>query len=130
MSELNNFMIKRIDANKVIEYVASEDLVDNDGKPVVWKLRALKPTEEEGIRAMAKRGGGLDDTVYSNGLVVGSVIYPNLKSTQLQAAFGVSGEVDLLNSMLLFGEKTRLMAKILEINKIEGLSKLVDDAKN
>ncbi len=59
------------------------------------------------------------------------LFYPDLKSTELQDAYGVMNEAELLKEMLLPGEYTRLVLEVTKINDFDtDLNKLVDEAKN
>ena len=57
-------------------------------------------------------------TSYTNDLVASAVVYPDLKNAELQNAYGVLGEVELLQKMLIMGEFMKLSE---EVQKISGL---------
>ena len=54
-----------------------------------------------------------------------------MKNAQLQDAYGVMGEAELLKEMLLSGEYTRLVLEVTKINGFDAdLGKMVEEAKN
>jgi hypothetical protein len=68
---------------------------------------------------------------YINELVASAVVYPDLKNAELQKAYGVLGEVDLLKKMLLIGEFAVLAQKVQELAGLdEDINELVEEAKN
>lgn len=85
-----------------------------DGKPVPFVIKPISEKENELLlrkhTKKDKRTGQevLDKTAYSHALVAAAVVYPDLKSAELQKAYGVLGEAELLNAMLTVGEYAKL----------------------
>jgi hypothetical protein len=116
--------------------VVSKRFVEN-GKPVEWEIRPI--TQEENDLLMKKHtrrdkktgAETFDRQGYINELVASAVVYPDLKNAELQKAYGVLGEVDLLKKMLLIGEFAVLAQKVQELAGLdEDINELVEEAKN
>ena len=119
----------------VLDYVASNRFLNEDGKPEVWKLKAISGRKESLIKQKCisknKKNGEMDADKYTLLLTVESVIYPNLNDKNLQDSYGVMGAEDLLLEMLLSGELTKLKMKAQEINGYtDSMDNMVEDAKN
>lgn len=119
--------------------IISERFKDDDGNPVAFELKALSEKEIEGLRkACTKRiktRNGYKDETDQNQLVskmiVESVVFPPLKSEQLQASYQVMGAEDLLQAMLVAGEYANLTLKVQEISGFsQDLEETIEDAKN
>lgn len=112
--------------NEMVE--VSDRFRDEDGKPVKWEIRAIESRENDKLmRKHTKRDKKtkqelFDRNSYINDLVASAVVYPDLKNSELQKAYGVLGDVELLQKMLLVGEFMRLSESV---QKISGLD--VDD---
>lgn len=108
--------------NELVE--VSDRYRDEDGKPVKWEIRAITSKENDQLmRRHTKRDKKtkqeiFDRTSYTNDLVASAVVYPDLKNAELQKAYGVLGEVELLQKMLIMGEFMKLSE---EVQKISGL---------
>lgn len=108
--------------NELVE--VSDRYRDENGKPVKWEIRAITSKENDQLmRKHTKRDKKtkqeiFDRTSYTNDLVASAVVYPDLKNAELQKAYGVLGEVELLQKMLIVGEFMRLSE---EVQKISGL---------
>lgn len=108
--------------NELVE--VSDRYRDEDGKPVKWEIRAITSKENDQLmRRHTKRDKKtkqeiFDRTSYTNDLVASAVVYPDLKNAELQNAYGVLGEVELLQKMLIMGEFMKLSE---EVQKISGL---------
>lgn len=108
--------------NELVE--VSDRYRDENGKPVKWEIRAITSKEnDQFMRKHTKRDKKtkqeiFDRTSYTNDLVASAVVYPDLKNAELQKAYGVLGEVELLQKMLIVGEFMRLSE---EVQKISGL---------
>lgn len=116
--------------------VISKRFVEN-GKPVEWEIRPI--TEDENDFLMKKHtkkdkktGAEIfDRQEYVNELVASAVVYPDLKNAELQKAYGVLGESDLLKKMLLIGEYAVLAQKVQELAGLDSdMGELVEQAKN
>ncbi|MCL2461902.1 MAG: phage portal protein [Defluviitaleaceae bacterium] len=123
-----------------IKCVVSKRFKDTEGKPVPWELRALTEDEVDAIRKSCTtrektKTGGFQEVTDSNAvaakMLVASVVFPNLKDAELQAAWGVRGADALARKILLAGEYTNLLFKTQEIAGFDtDINELVDDAKN
>lgn len=103
--------------------VVSERFKDN-GKAVDWEIRGLTSEENTNImkrntkRDKKTKQEIFDRNGYMNELVASAVVYPDLKNSELQKAYGVMGEVNLLTKMLLVGE---FMTLSEAVQKLSGL---------
>lgn len=108
-----------------------------DGKPVPFIVKPISEKENELLlRKYTKKDKKtgqevLDRTAYSHALVAAAVVYPDLKSAELQKAYGVLGEAELLNVMLTIGEYAKLSQAVTELSGLdEDINDLIEDAKN
>lgn len=108
-----------------------------DGKPVPFVIKPISEKENEQLlrkyTKKDKRTGQevLERTAYSHALVAAAVVYPDLKSAELQKAYGVLGEAELLNTMLTIGEYAKLSQAVTELSGLdEDINDLIEDAKN
>lgn len=118
-----------------VEYSPSDRFLDDDGKPVMFKLRVLSAKEDSLIResCMQSNNDGVlefNTNLYSAKLATESITYPNLKAAELQDDYGVSNPEDLILVMLTNGEYLNLQRKITELSGIKPFDKKVKEAKN
>lgn len=112
--------------NELVE--VSDRFVGEDGKPVKWEIKAIESRENDQLmRKHTKRDKKtkqeiFDRNSYINELVASAVVFPDLRNAELQKAYGVLGNVELLQKMLLVGEFMRLSESV---QKLSGLD--VDD---
>lgn len=112
--------------NELVE--VSDRFVGEDGKPVKWEIKAIESRENDQLmRKHTKRDKKtkqeiFDRNSYINELVASAVVFPDLRNAELQKAYGVLGNVELLQNMLLVGEFMRLSESV---QKLSGLD--VDD---
>jgi hypothetical protein len=142
MNNLSAFLSQNAIKVENIEYIASKRFLDEQGKAIAWELKNITSLEDEAIRKSCikkvqvpgKRGQftqEFDANAYISKLVASCVVYPNLRDVELQNSYGVMGEVELLNHMLIPGELNNLAAKVQEINGLnETMDDLVTEAKN
>jgi hypothetical protein len=142
MNNLSAFLSQNAIKVENIEYIASKRFLDEQGNAIAWELKNITSLEDEAIRkscikkvqVQGKRGQfnqEFDANAYISKLVASCVVYPNLKDIELQNSYGVMGEVELLNHMLIPGELNNLAAKVQEINGLnESMDDLVTEAKN
>lgn len=124
-----------------VEYVASKRFTDDEGKPIVWRIRVLtnkeldklrarftKKVYEPGTRTAEKR---MDLTAFTDELLVRTIVFPTLDDMELQNSWGVSNELDLVKAMLNGGELTDLTRAIQEAQGFEtGFEDKVKEVKN
>lgn len=126
-----------------VAYVASKKLIGNDNKPVVWKIRPLRPEENDelvkkctkNVPVPGKRNAftpEVDYSLYARRLSIACTVYPRLNDPALQDAMGVMGEDALFCRLLpLLGEQSDYAAKVREVNGFdEDFNDLVEEAKN
>lgn len=106
-----------------------------EGNPVKWEIRAIMNDENDNLikkhTKKDKRGNQIFDRVsYMNELIASSVVYPDLKDAELQKAYGVMGEAQLLSKMLLVGEYATLAEAVQKISGLDVDEDLVEEAKN
>jgi hypothetical protein len=140
MSDLSAFFAQNASVDQIEEVAISARFRDGDGNPVLWKLRSMTEEENEQCRKAAtrrvkgKNGQYVQETVpeeYLARLVTTSVVFPDLKNTELQRSYGVLGAESLLRKMLLPGEYAELVQHVQRINGFDqDMNELVDEVKN
>jgi len=135
------FLRKNATIVKEKEVYISDRFKDENGKLVPFKIKPLKKEVIEQIKnQMAldvdkdkkismKASTGLD---YEDLMLTESIVFPDLTSKELQDSYGVIGEANLINEMLLLGEKARLTEEIAELNGFDDskLRESIEQAKN
>ena len=126
-----------------IEYVAASNLVDANGKPLVWKLRPLKTADVEALRKSKSKktvdsktglvSMDVDRDAFEESLLVKTIAVPDLTNKELQDKFGCMDPIALLQRLVdIPGEYTALMRKVDELIGFSSpnINTLVDEAKN
>jgi len=125
-----------------IEFVASKRFVDENGKPIPWKIRCITSTEDEALRKSCTKRVPIpgkrnqytqevDYNLYLGKLAVACTVFPDLNDAELQDSYGVMGADVLLKTMLTPGEYVNYLTKIQEINGFDvDMQDLVDEVKN
>jgi len=109
--------------NEMVEI--SKRFLGEDGKPEKWEIRAIMSEENDALMKKNTRRDKktqmdiFDRTGYVNDLVVSAVVFPDLKSAELQNAYGTMGEVSLLKKMLTLGEFTTLSTEVQSISGLD-----------
>lgn len=141
MSEFKMFMVGTGEDEEV-EYVASKRMVDENGEPVAWKLKAIDSDMDEKLRkectkkvaVNGKKNQYVPETdmdKYLAKLCVACVVYPNLNDVELQDFYGVKGAEALLKKMLKPAEYTNLKVRVNEILGYDmSMEEEVEEAKN
>lgn len=121
-------------------FVVSKRFLDDQGKPIEWRLRAISSQQDEILRkestkkVQIKRNqyqNEIDTNKYIGLLAAACTIYPNLSDAALQDSYGVMGADELLKAMLLPGEYADYLLKVQEICGFDqNINDLVDKAKN
>lgn len=108
-----------------------------DGKPVPWEVRPILQDENDKLmKKYTKKDKktnteSFDRQGYITELTASAVVFPDLKNAELQKAYGVMGEVELLKKMLLVGEFATLTQKVQTLSGLdEDINDLVEEAKN
>ncbi|MGW8823645.1 phage tail assembly chaperone [Paenibacillus lautus] len=140
MSDFSMFFAGYSSAEITEEFVVSVRFKNAEGSPVPWKLRSITEEENQECRKAATRKvkgkngvftPEIDPNDYMAKLMVSSVIYPDLKNSELQKSYGVLGAESLLRKMLLPGEFAALGERVQALNGFDrDMNELVDDVKN
>lgn len=139
---LSAFMAQNAIQPEEIEFVASKRFVDENGKPIPWKIRCITSTEDEALRKVCTKRVPIpgkrnqytqevDYNLYLGKLAVACTVFPDLNDAELQDSYGVMGADVLLKTMLTPGEYVNYLTKIQEINGFDvDMQDLVDEVKN
>lgn len=133
MSSLKAFLNPIKPENK--EVIVSDRFQEN-GKPVPFIIRPITQKENELLlkkyTKRDKRGNEIfDRTGYIHELVASAVVFPDLKNAELQQAYGVLGETELLKAMLLVGEFATLAQAVQELSGLDiDINEEIEEAKN
>lgn len=135
MSNLHAFL-HPVQGDETVEVMISKRFLDEDGKPVPFKIRTM--TQEENDKIVKKsrhsvKGGKrgekeLDSTEYGRRVLVAATVYPDFSSEELCRAYGVMDPLELPGRMLLAGEYERLSREILSLSGFD--DDLEEQAKN
>jgi len=116
--------------------VIISDRFQEDGKPVPFVIRPITQKENELLvkKHMKKDKKGnefLDRINYTYDLVANSVVFPDLKNAELQRAYGVLGEIELLKVMLLAGEYAELAQQVQKLSGLDiDINEEIEEVKN
>lgn len=138
MSQLERFLKTNKKTRENTVYAASHSFTDEEGKPVLWKIRPISTKENEAIRDECitedKAAGRyrLDISKYTAKLLAASVIEPNLYDKELQDSYGVMTPEALIRELLDNPAEYRRFADFIqEFNGFnDDFSNKVDAAKN
>lgn len=131
---------KMVDRKKV--YVSERFTNIETGEIVPFVIKPLSSQTMEEIKNEmainvndAKKGSiisGRQQTNSENLMLIESIVEPDLTNMQLQDSYGAMGEADLIDKMLLIGEKSRLVEAIAEFNGFDDskINEKVDAIKN
>lgn len=116
------------------EVVISDRFLDEDGRPVPFRIRALSQEENDRlVRAATRvetRNGQrieyLDSVDYAQRTVVAATVEPDFSSKELCDTYGVVSPQLAPGKMLLAGEYNRLMQAIHKLSGLE--SDVMEDA--
>lgn len=132
MDTLKSFLKENVQSQKEYEFQISKRFLDDYEKPIKWKLQTITTTIDEEIRKICyKQNDEFDYNKYLGKLSARCVLFPNLKSANLQDNYNTKSDDDLLKAMLLPGEYSNLISIVQNINGFdENFESLVDIAKN
>ncbi len=143
MSNLSLFMKQNKKQRPNIKFVATKDLVDENGQPLEWELKPLTTKQNQKIRESCttevqvpgKKNlfiPKVDTNKYLAKLVAEAVVYPDLYNKELQDSYGVMSPEELLQEMVdNAGEYNSLVEFIQKVSGFDiSLSDKVDEAKN
>ena len=143
MSNLKHFL----KANKKVKpnafYPASENFLDEEGKPLLWEIKPLSAADNERIKdecttiiETRDRGMKAHPKINIKAMqakqVVASVVFPDLLNAELQDSYGVKEPEDLLFALLdEAGDYQNLVMFVLKYNKLNvSLDDKIEEAKN
>lgn len=118
------------------EIVVSDRFVDEDGNPVAWTFRLLSANEIDELKnaAIVKKNKSLlkvDTKKLIVDTISETIIYPNLKSEELQNAYGAMNISELLDKMLEGREYERFTDKLMKAQGfMDDPDVIIGDAKN
>ena len=118
------------------EIVVSDRFVDEDGNPVAWSFRLLSAKEIDDLKNAAivkknKRLLKVDTKKLIVDTISETIIYPNLKSEELQNAYGAMNISELLDKMLEGREYERFTDKLMKAQGfMDDPDVIIGDAKN
>lgn len=98
---------------------------DENNEVVYWEIRAIDSKENDRLmrkyttRDKKTKQEIFDRNSYVNDLVASAVVFPDLKNAELQKAYGVLGEVELLQKMLLIGEFMKLSEAVQKLSGLD-----------
>ena len=143
MSNMKHFLKASKKVKPNVKYAASENFVDDKGKPLEWEIKPLSTADNErikeectsiietrdrGVRAYPK----IDIKALTAKQMVASVCFPDLYNAELQDSYGVKEPEDLLFAMLdEAGEYQNFVMFVQKYNKLNvTMDDKVEDAKN
>ncbi|MDY3902453.1 phage tail assembly chaperone [Peptoniphilus sp. SGI.035] len=119
-----------------IDIIVSDRFVDEDGNPIPWKFRLLSAKEIDELKnnAIVKKNKSLlkvDTKKIIIDTISETIIYPNLKSEELQNAYGAMNISELLDKMLEGREYERFTDKLMKAQGfMDDPDVIIGDAKN
>lgn len=142
MEKLELFLKKNKVKRENIQYPATTSLVDENGEPLLWELRAVTTKEnnklvDEAVRYIGQADGEtkatLDNAVYTRAFITAAVVFPDLHNKTLQDSYGVMTPEELLEEMIDSPDEFAALAK--KVKELSGISKKqeaaeVSEAKN
>lgn len=104
-NNLDLFLKKNQRKPKNIFVPATRSLVDEDGEPLLWEVKAITTKEdaalaEESMKALPDGSETLDKELYIYKFAAACTAYPDLYSKTLQDSYGVHTPEDLISEML------------------------------
>lgn len=120
------------------EVIISKRFVEK-GEPVPFIIKPLNQEENKQLikkfTKKEKKNGQVietfDRTGYMTAMVAAAVVFPDLRNAELQKAYGVLGEEQLLQKMLLMGEFATLSQEVQKLSGLdEDINEDIEEAKN
>nr|DAT06854.1 MAG TPA: tail assembly chaperone protein [Caudoviricetes sp.] len=143
MSQFNRFMKENKIKKSNTTYAATKSLVDENGKPLLWTIKAITTAENDIIREDCTKDipvtgkpnmfrPKLNTSKYIAKMICASVVEPNLNDKELQDSYGVMTADELLKEMVDNpGEYGDFAAFVQKFNGFEvSLEDKVEEAKN
>ena len=143
MSNMKNFLKVNKKVRPNAFYPASENFLDDKGKPLLWEIKPLSAqdnerikdecttiveTKDRGFKAYPK----IDMKAMQVKQVVASVVFPDLHNAELQDSYSVKEPEELIFAMLdEAGDYQNLVQFIMKYNKLNvTLDEKIEEAKN
>ena len=143
MGNLSLFLKKNKKIRENTKYAATKSLLDENGEPLKWEIRALTTKESEDIRVACtmdvpvpgKKGmyrPKVDSKEYIAKLITSCVVFPDLYNKELQDSYGVKTPEDLLKEMVDDPTEYNAFAEFVQgySGLDETLEDKVEEAKN
>lgn len=138
MSKLNAFLHPVEGPIQEKEIIISKRFLDENGKPVPFKIRSLTQDENERLMKKAtkkKKVNGQeveyrDDMQYSREIVLAATLEPDFSSEEMCKAYGVLDPSLVPSKMLMTGEYQRLVAAITDLSGLNDSEDVFESAKN
>lgn len=139
---LSAFLAENSLAVENMEFAASKRFMGDDGKPMLWEIKAITGTEDEALRKSCTKRVPIpgkknqyqketDYDMYLGKLAVACTVFPDLNNKELQDSYKVMGADALLKTMLTPGEYADYVQKVQEVCGFDtSLQDEVDEAKN
>lgn len=143
MGSLNAFLKKNKKEKQTTLYPATRSLCDENGKPLMWTVRAISTKESEAIREacttevpVTGKPGMYRQKVNTHKLlaryICAAVVEPDLNNKELQDSYGVLSAEDLIVEMIdnpdEFGDFATFVQQYSGLD--ETMPEKVDEAKN
>lgn len=138
MSNFEQFMKRNKVKVENVKYPVTASLQDENGKPLLWELRAV-PTKErhaltdECTYVKQTENGEvteLDNNLLMRKVAAAAIVYPNLRDKELQDSYGVMTPEDLIVEMVDCAEEfTALMVMVNKYGKVD-IKEEINEAKN
>lgn len=115
-----------VSSNVEKEVIISDRFVDENGKPIPFKIRSITRLELTELTNQAERTNKALDYL----LVEKCCIEPNFKDVELQDRYGVKDGYYLIDKILLAGEVNQITTQILGISKLgKSFDEALEEAK-
>ena len=143
MSNMKHFLKANKKTKPNAFYAASDNFLDENGKPLQWEFKPLSAQDNERIKdecttIIETRDRGVkahpkvDIKAMQAKQVVASLVSPDLHNAELQDSYGVKDPEDLLFAMLdEAGDYQNLVMFVLKYNRLNvSLDDKIEEAKN
>lgn len=137
MSRLNAFFKANKKKRENVFYAASEDFLDENGKPIEWEIKAITSKEADNIRDLCSsvdiktKTANVDRAKFTRMMAAACTVFPDLNDVQLQDSYGVVDAGDLLMELLSNdGEYQAYCKKVMEVSGYgKSDAELIEEAK-
>lgn len=135
MSTLQDFLNANPVDNVTDEVFISERFKDEDGKPFLFKIKAMTNKDFNDIRKRATKVKGrkaeFDVEAFNRSIVIQHTIVPDFKNAESLQGLGCMTPDQYLEKVLLSGEIVELASQIQKLSGFDvEMEALVEEAKN